>query len=369
MDIRTHAAKWQDNRAAFARDFGIHFPDARAFLPPEGKRDFGGALDAMDAQPTLTTTPNSAVPAMLTTFIDPDIFRVLFAANKAAVILGANGERKKGDWTDMTAMFPIVEQTGDVSSYGDYSDNGSTGANMMFPQRQSYHYQTVIQYGEREIAMAERAKVNLASEKQMAATVALNKFHNQTYFFGVKNLQNYGLLNDPALTASIQPGAKAFGAQAHGPWITGGVITATPNEVYNDIIAVYYQLVLQTAGLVEIDKETRMVLAMAPDVSTAILSANSFGVDVRDLLKKGFPNLRIETAVQYDNGNNGLAGNLIQLIAEEVEGQETGYCAFTEKLRAHPLIADMSAWKQKMSQGTWGAIIRQPFAIASMLGV
>jgi len=33
------------------------------------------------------------------------------------------------------------------------------------------------------------------------------------------------------------------------------------------------------------------------------------------------------------------------------------------------VIADMSAWKQKKSGGTWGAIIRRPIAIAQMLGI
>jgi hypothetical protein len=59
----------------------------------------------------------------------------------------------------------------------------------------------------------------------------------------------------------------------------------------------------------------------------------------------------------------------VQLIASNVEGQETGYAAFSEKLRAGPVIREMSAFKQKLSQGTWGAVIRQPFAISSMLGV
>ncbi len=62
-------------------------------------------------------------------------------------------------------------------------------------------------------------------------------------------------------------------------------------------------------------------------------------------------------------------GNLVQLIAEDVEGQDTGYCAFNEKMRAHPVIRAASSFKQKVTSGVWGAIIRQPAAIAGMLGV
>ncbi|EOZ5277360.1 hypothetical protein ACQSIR_005146, partial [Escherichia coli] len=33
------------------------------------------------------------------------------------------------------------------------------------------------------------------------------------------------------------------------------------------------------------------------------------------------------------------------------------------------VVVDLSAYKQKKTGGTWGAIIRQPLAFASMLGV
>jgi hypothetical protein len=60
---------------------------------------------------------------------------------------------------------------------------------------------------------------------------------------------------------------------------------------------------------------------------------------------------------------------LVQLITDEVQGQETGYCSFTEKMRAHAVERKTSSFLQKKSGGTWGAIILQPFAIAQMIGV
>jgi hypothetical protein len=59
----------------------------------------------------------------------------------------------------------------------------------------------------------------------------------------------------------------------------------------------------------------------------------------------------------------------MQLILEEVDGTKTTYSAFTEKMRAHPVIPDLSSWKQKKSAGTWGTIIRRPICIAQMLGI
>jgi len=334
--------------------YGIHLGmDAKTVLTDSVKRQL--AMDA--AQPALVTVSNSGIPYYLSNYIDPKLIEVLLTPNKAAVILG---EAKKGDWTTNTATFPIIERTGEVSSYGDYSNNGSTGANANFPVRQSYHYQTVSQWGERQLEMYGLAKIDYASQVNIASAVVLDKFQNDSYFYGIAGLQNYGLLNDASLSAAIAPGTKL----AHSPyWIYGGVVTATANEIYADIQSLFIELVNQSGGLIEMD--TKMVLAMSPASSVALTTTNIYNVNVYDLLKKNFPNIRFETATQYAT----TGGQLVQLIAESLDGQKTGYCGFTEKMRAHPIIRGLSYFEQKKSQGTWGALIFQPFAIASMVGV
>lgn len=307
---------------------------------------------AMDAQPGLVTVSNTGIPAFLANYMDPKVIEVLVTPNKAAKILG---EEQKGDWVTRTITFPMVESTGLTAAYGDWNNNGSTNANVQFPERQSFHYQTITQWGEKQLAEAGLAKIDWASRLNIASAMVLDKFQNQTYFFGVSGLQNYGLLNDPNLLASIQPATKVGGGRQ---WQV-----ATPNEVYTDIQALYSQMVIQSGGLIEQNAE--MVLATTPAVAVYLSNKNSFGLSVYDMLKDTFPNIKFETALQYAV----LAGNLVQLIAKTVEGQETGTCAFTEKMRAHAIIKDISSFKQKKSQGTWGAIIFSPYAIASMVGI
>ena len=348
---------------------GAHFFEGYGdpvFTNDAWKSDFNLA---MDAQPALTTAPNSGIPQWLTTFIDPTIINVLFSPLKAAKIFG---EVKKGDWLMQTALFPIVEYTGEVSSYGDFNENGRTGLNTDFPNRQSYLYQIIKEYGELEMERAGLARIAWAAELDKAAINILNRFQNNTYFFGVQGLQNYGGLNDPNLSASLTPSAKAAGGVT---WFTpGGSPNATANEVYNDILSIYEQLVIQAGGVVELDMEQTMVLAMSPAVQVALDFTNTYGITTRDMLRKAFPNMRMETAVQYGvqttaNTPGIVAGNLVQLIAENAGGQDTCFCAFNEKLRTHKIVIALSSFKQKATQGTWGTVIRQPYAIASMLGV
>ncbi len=125
----------------------------------------------------------------------------------------------------------------------------------------------------------------------------------------------------------------------------------------------YAQLVTQTKGLVT--REDALTLSLAPEIEANLVKTNTFNVNVSDQLKKNFPNLKVVSAVQY----NTAGGQLVQLIATKIDGNDTAYCAFNEKMRAHPVIVTASGWKQKKTSGTWGAIIRYPLAIAGMLGV
>jgi hypothetical protein len=330
--------------------YGIHLPGVQGFYSDL----------AMDAQVALVTQSNAGVPAYLANYVDPKFIEILTAPNKAAQIAG---ETKLGSWTDATLTFPVVEYTGEVSSYGDYSENGSTGVNTTFPQRQPYHYQTFTQWGERQLEVAGLAKIDYAARMNQASANVLGKFQNDTYFYGVAGLQNYGLLNDPALASAITPGAKAFNSGSSGPWITNGAVTATANEIYADIQAIFTQLVAQCSNL--IDMEARLVLGMSPASSVALLTTNQYNVNVLDMVKKNFPNLRVETAAQYA----GTSGNLVQMIVEEIQGEEVMTTVYTEKMRAHRIVADSSSWKQKKSQGSAGTVIFRPMGVAQMLGV
>jgi hypothetical protein len=363
MNLQEALSQWKADADLHAAR-GIVMPNVRAYLPDGFKQNI--AL-AMDAQPALTTDPNSAVPFFLTSFMDPEVIRIRFSPNKAAEIAG---EQKKGSWVDTTAFFHTVEHTGEVSSYGDFNENGHAGVNQNWPQRQQYLYQAVKEYGELEIERAGLGKINYVAETDQAAATVMNKFENLTYFFGVTGLQNFGLLNDPQLSAALTPATKAAGGTG---WFTaGGAPNATANEVYNDIVALFAQLVKQTAGLVE--KEDALTLAMSPGSSVALTFTNTFNVNVSDLLKKNFPNLVVKTAVQYGaksstNTQGNAAGTLAQMISTKIDGQGSLTAAFGEKMRGHPIIRAMSSFRQKITGGTWGVIWKMPLACSQIVGI
>ena len=364
MNTQEARAKWQAQKAALEANGFVALPSVTMYTPDEWKTN---AQLAMDAQPTLSTDPNSSIPSILTTTIDPEIIRAVFAPLQFAEILG---ERKAGDWLEETRMFPIVEETGEVSSYGDFNNNGRAGVNLNFPQFQSYLFQTFQIYGERELARAGLAKINYVGELGVSAADLLNRYQNLTYAFGVTGLQNYGIINNPYLSAFLSPAPKAWGGTT---WFDNGSPAASANEVYADIQAMVNKLVLQTNGALDI--KSPMTLAMSPVSEIAMTFVNSFGVYVEDLLKKGFPNVKVKTAPQYgqetaaNSQGYSTVGNVVQLIADKIQGQKVVWAAFNEKMRAHKIIPEPSSWKQKMTSGTWGAILRMPVGVTGMIGV
>ena len=327
-----------------ANEHGIHFDRSVSRL-------------AMDADPQPQLAANGGIPAIVSTFIDPTIVQTLFTPNRAVQILGR--EEKKGAWAMDTFMIQRIEETGDTVAYDDYSNQGAVQVTSAWENRDVYRYQTMVTYGELEQERYGLAMLPYAAKKQQAAVNILNQDQNKFYFYGVAGLRNYGLLNDPELPAPISP----LSVDGNVLWSAKAVV-----DIYNDILTLYGDLVARTNGIVGdgIDMASPLVLAMSPQISVYFKKSNEiFGNSVEKMVKDAFPNIRIEVAPQY----NTSSGELIQMFVESAQGQEVGFMAYSEKLRSHPLVTDVSSYKQKYSGTTYGAVITQPFLFAQMLGV
>lgn len=302
---------------------------------------------ALDAQPELVNNPDTGIPAYLSNVLDPRVIDALYSPMKAAQIYG---EMQKGTWVTTQTQFIFSESTGEVVAYGDYNNGGNAGFNLNFPTRQSFHYQTFTRWGQKEIAYLGLAQVDGASKKNVSSALVLNKFQNKSYFYGISGLANYGALNDPDLPAAIIP--------------TTGWAAATADQVYQNFLDLFTQLVRQAAGLIDVDTETPMTCSMSALNSTNLDKTNQYGLMARGLIKQAFPGVTFKTAPEFST----TTGELVQLIVDEYEGVETASTAFTEKMRSHSIIQESSAYSQKKSQGTWGTIFWRPILVASMLG-
>jgi hypothetical protein len=351
FDKRIRAGEGPQVFGELADDWGISFDerlgDPRWLKPGIRTSNFKMACDA---QPELVTQSNAGVPAYFANIYDPKVIAVLVSPMNAAKIVG--GDTQKGNWVSETLQFLVAESTGLTSAYGDYSNNGMSNVNINFPSRQNFVWQAFINYGEREVEKAGLAKLDWVSQQQISNALALNKQENDVYFYGVGNLQNYGLITSPDLPPPITPTYS---------WLTSA--SANASTIYQDFVRMFIQLQAQTNGTLQMDAP--MVVAMSPQNSVVLKEVTQYNTNsVEVLLKQNFPNLRIETAIQYATPS----GQLVQMFCEELEGQRTVECIYSSKMRAHQLVAASSSWSQKRSASAFGAIWYRPMLCVSMLG-
>ena len=351
-----------------ANNAGIIFPGASRVLPRHREVDASGrtlswgdvdvaqdsALMALDAQPTLITSPNAGVPSIFTSFYDPKLIEVLLTPNNAVKIYG---ETRKGDWLDEQIGFPMIESTGETTSYGDFNDGGGrAGANAQWEYRQPYLWQTFTEWGDREEERMGRAKIDWVSRLNIATAITHDKFYNSSAFYGINNLQCYGALNDPSLSAALTPLTKNAGGT--------GWQKALAQEILADIQYLFTTLQLQTGSNLEMDSE--LVLGMHSVSENYLANTNTYGmVSAWELIKKTYPNLRVQQAPQFLSGTTYS----VQMIAPEIQGQRTVEIGFNEKMRAHRVVYGSSSVKQKKTSGTEAALIYRPVGISIMGGI
>lgn len=324
-----------------AKEKGFDFGSATKFF--DISEPHKGVMDALD--------PNTAVPAYMAMYANPRVIEVLTAPRNYRAIAP---EVKNGDWTTAFTQFRMVELTGTATPYQDYDANGQSNINTAFPTRKQYRFQTTLRVGDLEQDMNMAARIDLFAEKQRSAAIVLEQTFNRFAFFGVEGVELYGLLNDPNLNADITPTTG-----------TGGDTWAqkTANEIMTDINKMASQLYTQSNGWV--NDATPLKLIIPPASLAELNKLNDFGVSVKKMLSDTYPNITIITAPEMA----GTSGNVAMLKADEIEGQPVVEFGYSEKYKAHGIVRESSSMHQKISAGTYGAIIYYPFAIVTMLGV
>jgi hypothetical protein len=311
------------------------------------------SIDQLANDAAMVTAANSGIPVEFTSYIDPMVIPILTATRGAREIFG---EAKKGDWTTSYARFQTSEITGEVEAYTDYGQGGASDVNPTFPVRTQYIYQTNIRYGDREVDVASRARLQLAADKQRAAATVIDIASNKFALYGVAGLEIYGLLNDPNLPASVSPlpnaASKALWADK------------STKEIYEDVLYLFGKMADRGAG--HIDANTELVLATSPATQVQLGRATDFNISARQMLETYFPKIRFVALPELATTTGGTS---ILLVAPTIEGLPTAQIGFSEKFRAMRLIPESSSFHQKFVGSSYGTIIYRPFAIGKMTGV
>lgn len=350
-----------DNDFLMAQERGIRSVYSHAQFMPFN--EVGGKI-VVDKESTVrmakdsVTAPSVNVPSIFTTFIDPQVVEILLAVRNSTKIFS---EERRGDWADKFTTFPVAEIAGKVTPYTDFTESTTSDVNFEYVTRENFLFQTLIKYGDLEVAETAKAKIDLVSQKQKASATVLAIAHNKFNLYGVSGKKIYGLLNDPNLSASITP----ISINSKSTWAdkTAADQNGAPLIVYNDISKLIQDLMSRNGGLV--DDNSPFILGISNKMNTYLNSPNTFGVTAVKLLKENYPNLEIVFLPELSTS----AGEMLYLTVPELNGVKTGINAFSEKMFMGRVIPEVSSYKQKVVGGTWGAIIKRPSLVATMLGV
>ncbi|GBR70990.1 hypothetical protein [Gluconobacter kanchanaburiensis] len=346
-------ASFRNDATRLAQDWGINLPGVTHYVGERG--------NAYDAAPTFSavTAPNSGIPAVINTMVDPQLIRQLITPTKSEEIYGS---QKKGERAIKTVMFPVIEASGYAVAYGDFEQAGDSSANANWVNRQSFTFQTWAKYGDLEAEMMGMGSIDWVAEQRTAGASVLEKQQNLLNLFGLTGLENYGALNDPALPAAITASVKAGTSTA---WTS----VSDPNLIYPDFVTLF--AALNKAMMGNINNQTRLKVVVPSELSQVLTYTNQFGITLEDMLKKAWPKMEIEFLPEAGVTMSGgyTSANVMQMFVPEVDGVETVTTAFTERLTMHRLEQYSTNARQKMSRGGWGTVWKRPMAVAQMVGI
>jgi hypothetical protein len=268
----------------------------------------GVILDADTGLPTGITNTNVGTPVELLTYIDPKVIEILFAPRNATKLFG---EVIKGDWTTERRKYALSEIGGNVAPYGDFSENGQADINNEFMSQDYFRFQTMVRYGDFEVARTALAKIALIAGKQKAANLLISIMSNRIYMYGISGLDIYGILNHPLLPAYLT--ATTGATTSATDWKD-----KTADEIFEDFLKLIADLISKSSSL--IDATSKFKSGISTNLLAYLQKTNQFGISVTDLLKKNYPNLEIIPIPEFSTS----AGEVVYIIAPDVAGETTG---------------------------------------------
>lgn len=338
-------------------DLGIHF-DERAL-----RQMAGAAMDAMalDDQQSGITTASITTPVQFLQNWLPGFVRVITAARKIDELVGIT---TIGNWEDEEVVQGILEFAGGAVPYGDYSNVPLSSYNANWERRTVVRFEKGIKVGSLEEARAARVRINAASEKRGAASLALEIERNRVGFYGYNSGadRTYGFLNDPALAAY---GSLPNGAAASPLWAN-----KTTLEIIHDIqLAV---AALQTNSQDTINpSDVETTLAVATAVYQYLGTVTTLGYSVRQWLENTYPKMRVVSAPQLNAANGGA--NVFYLFADSVDDgasddSRTWVQVCPAKFQSLGVERQSKAYIEDYTNATAGVMLKRPYAVVRYSG-
>lgn len=322
----------------------------------EGMR--GVSLDSAFTAPI--TAPSVPTPLQFLQHWLPGFVKVITSARKIDTLIGV---KTAGSWEDQEIVQGIVESSGYVQEYGDYTNIPLASWNTNFERRTIVRGELGIQVGQLEEARASAMRVSSAEEKRQAASISLEIFRNAVGIYGWNNGSNrtFGWLNDPNLPAWTS--------------VSGG---AWPSKTFLDIVSDLRLAIaaLRNQSQDQIDPENvDLVLALPTSKVDYLSVVSDFGISVRDWLTQTYKKIRVESLPELNGANGGVDGFVLwaETIDSSVDGSTDGGDTFVQLVPNKFLTLGVEkrakSYVEDYANATAGTLLKRPWAVVRYSGI
>ena len=292
----------------------------------------------------------------------PGMVRIVTAARKADDAIGYS---IMGAWEDAQIVQQQIELAGGATPYSDAASIPFAQWNNEFLVRTVVRFELGLRVEALEEAVSARIRVNSGEMKRESIAQNLEIERNAVAFYGFNSGNNltYGLLNDPLLPAYVtvaNPGAGTTWA------------VKTFDQIQADILT--WLQGLRTGSAENVDPGKTPLCMLLPTTARDYLSKTTSvgGISVQDWLNKTYPNIRVESCVQFNGANGG--SNVAYLFAETVDGsgtddQRTFLQPVQAKLQLLGVERGSKYYIEDYSNATAGVMTKRPYAVYRASGI
>lgn len=318
---------------------------------------------AMDNLEGTVTSPSIATPIQFLQTWLPGFVEIMTAARKIDDLVGIT---TAGDWQNEEVVQGVLERTGTATPYGDLTNVPLSSWNTNFERRTIVRFEEGMRVGRLEEARAAAIRVNSAAEKRSSAALALEIERNNVGFNGFNDGdgRTYGILNDPGLPSYVPVAASGTGGTTE--WVNKTFL-----QIQADLLEALQTLRTQSKDVIDPGK-TPITLAIATASRDYLSTTSDFGISVMAWLKEAYPNVRVESAPQFDAATGG--DNVFYMYAETVadSGTDDGR-TFMQVVPAKFMVLGVAqqakGYEEDYTNATAGVICKRPYAVVRRSGI
>lgn len=305
------------------------------------------------------TPVNTVLPPGVLNAFSPNVIKYTIQKRTAENLLG---DRKMlGDWTLNWYGMKIVENSGYTAPYGDHTSPPAVGVNYTTASVGHYRYEVGYIVGELEemqIARANGGAGGVYGNKLDSCAMALQTTFNVIAFQGkittpAANSDHdvYGILTHPRLNPMQTENKK--------------ITIMTYDEILNFFHKYVSMLGKQTGYHFVVTSPFRV--GLPPEYLAKIQNVrNQYGISVLENLKGSYPNMTLVPCpelISCTNDNKDVAVFIGE--SPEVNGAyPTLELGFSRSMYFSRVVQDMTAYKGKVMEGTFGCVVLKPSLIA-----